>query len=194
MKRLFLAILSIPCLLLGGCGKSSGENKPVEHSINVPIDEVSLEEGNQFTIPIEIIKQTIVVCRSNDEEVATVTREGVITAIKEGETTISISGGQDHFTVFVTVLAKTAEDSLQIFMPKYDFTLAKNDVYTLPISVRYGNEEVNNPTLSYIYETEGIISISSLTLTALNKGTTKCVVTASYNGLEASEIFNVTVY
>ncbi len=194
MKRLLLAILSLPCLVLGGCNKSPSVEPPIEHSINVPITEVSILKGDQYTIPIEIIKQTIVVCRSNDEEVATVTREGVITAIKEGETTISISGGQDHFTVFVTVLERTAEDSLQIYMPKYDFTLAKNDTYILPISVRYGNEEVSDATFTYVYEVEGIVSISSITLTALKEGTTKCVLTATYNNLEASEIFTVTVY
>ena len=194
MKRLFLALLSLPCLLLGGCNKSSGGEKEIEHSINVPINEVSLVEGHQFTIPIEIIKQTIVVCRSNDEEIATVTREGVITAIKEGETSISISGGQDHFIVFVTVFAESASDSLQIVMPKYDFTVQKGDTYTLPISVRYGNEEIDEAQLTYEYEVDNIISISSLTLTALNEGTTKCVVTASYDELEVSEIFTVTVY
>lgn len=194
MKKLLLAILSIPCLLLGGCNKSSKVDPPVEHSIDVSINEVSITEGEQYTIPIEIIKQTIVVCRSNDEEIATVTRDGVITAIKEGETTISISGGQDHFIVFVTVLAEVAQDSLQIVMPKQSFTLEKNDEFVLPLVVKYGNKEIKDPNLSYEYENEGIVSISSLTVTALKEGTTKCVVTATYEELSVSEIFTITVY
>lgn len=194
MKRFFLAISLIP-FLLSGCGGSSDSSEPVvEHSINVPINDVSLVEGSQFEIPIEIIKKTIVICKSNNEEIVTVSRDGVITALKEGETTISVSGGQDHFIVFVTVLPDTAKSSLQIVMPKNEFTLEIGDEYVLPLTVKYGNEVVNNPLLSYTYEVENIVSISSLIMTAKNEGTTKCVVTASLDELEVSESFTVTVY
>lgn len=195
MKKLLLAILFFP-FLLGGCNQQggSGGNTPVEHSINVPINEVSLVEGEQFEIPIEIIKKTIIICRSNDENIVTITHDGIITAIKEGETTISISGGQDNFIVFVTVLPNTAKDSLQIVMPKYDFTMQVNDTFLLPLTVKYGNEVISNPSLTYVFENEGIVSIENMTMSALAKGATKCVVTASYLDLEVSEIFNITVY
>ena len=194
MKRLFLALLFIP-LLLGGCGSNnSGGESQIEHNINVPISEVLIVEGKEFQIPIEILKQTIVVCRSNNEEIATVTHSGLVTAIKEGETTINISGGQDHFIVFVTVLPDSAKDSLQITMPKYDFTLKVDDEYELPITVKYGNNVIEDAALTYEYEIDNIISIENLTITALNSGTTNCVVTASYNELEVSELFTITVY
>lgn len=194
MKKLIFAILFIFCLLIGSSVQSSNVTPPEEHSIDVTTNEIYLTEGEQYAIPIEIIKQTVVVCRSNDEEIATITREGVITAIKEGETTISISGGQDHFIIFVTVLPETAKDSLQIVMPKHNFTLKKEETFVLPLTVKFGNQNIENPTLQYVYETEGIVSISSLTITAIKEGTTKCVVTASYNDLEISDVFTVTVY
>ena len=194
MKKLLLTLLFIP-FLLGGCHKS-GSSVPVseEHTINVPVNEVTLTEGEQYQVPIEVIKKSIIICRSNNEEVATITHDGLITAVKEGETTVSISAGQDNFIVFVTVLPKTAEDSLQIVMVKNDFVMQVDDTFVLPISVKYGNVEVSNPTLSYVFEEENIVSINNLTVTALKEGTTKCVVTASYEQLEASEIFTITVY
>ena len=195
MKRFLLSLLLIP-FLLGGCNQnpSSGETEQEQHSINVPINEVSLTEGQQFEIPIEIITPTSIIYRSNDEEIATVSRQGVITAIKEGETTISITGGKDRFLLFVTVLADMAKSSLQIVMPKTNFILAKDDEYVLPLTVKYAGEEVENPVLSYEYENEGIVTISSLTVTALNVGTTKCVVTATFEELEISEMLSITVY
>lgn len=195
MKRFLLSLLLIP-FLLGGCNQNSGTTpkKEEEHSINVPINEVSLVEGSEFQIPVEILQQTSIIYRSNNEEIATVSRSGLITAIKEGETTISITGGIDRFILFVNVLADTAKSSLSIEMPKNSFTLAKDDQYVLPLVVKYGSDEVKEPVLSYRYGTEGIVSISSLTVSALKIGTTICVVTASYNKLEVSEIFSITVY
>lgn len=195
MKKFFLTLLFIP-FLLGGCGSDNpgGGDTPVEHSIDVPISEVSIIEGHEFQIPIEVLKPTIVVCRSNNEEIATVTHNGLVTGVKEGETTINISGGQDHFIVFVTVLEETSKASLQITMPKYNFTLKAGDKYNLPITVKYGSSVIKDPALSYEFEKEGIVSISELTVTALLAGTTKCVVTALYNELEVSELFTLTVY
>ena len=195
MKRLFLTLLFIPSLLTGcGCSQDPVVPPAVEHYINVPTNTVTLTEGNEFTIPIEVIKPTIITCRSNDEEIATVTHEGLITAIKEGETTITISGGQDRFIVFVTVLAEPTKSSLSIVMPKKEFTLKVDDEFELPLTVKYGAEEVKEPVLTYVYEVEDIVSITDLTVTALAEGTTKVVVTASYDDLEVKEIFTITVY
>ena len=193
MKRLLLAVFLIP-FLLGGCNQQGGGSSPGEHYINVPINDVSLIEGEEFEIPVEIIKTTIVTYRSNNDDIATVSRTGVITAIKEGETTINISGGGDHFIVFVTVYPQTAKDSLQIVMVKDSFTVAKDDTFILPITVKYGNEVIKEPTLSYEYEHEGVVLIEDLTLIAKAVGTTKCLITATYGDLEVDDIFTVTVY
>lgn len=195
MKKFFLAFLFIPFLLAGCGGSSSGGDTPIAHNINVLVDEVTITEGKEFQIPIEIIKKTIIVYHSNNEEIATISREGVITALKEGETSISITGGKnDHYLVFVTVLAETTKDALQIVMPKTQFTLELNDEFVLPLSVKLGNDEIKNATITYEYENEGIISITSLTVNALSVGTTKVVANATYSELEVSEIFTVTVY
>lgn len=194
MKKLFLTLLFIPALLTGCGGNDSPVIPQAEHCIDVNINEVALIEGDQFQIPIEVVKPAIIICRSNNEEVATVTHEGLVTAIKEGETSISISGGADRYLVFVTVLKETSKSSLSIDMPKDEFTLKVGDEYELPLTVKYGLETVKEPRLSYEYEVEEIVSITNLTVTAINVGITKVVVTASYDDLEVSEIFTITVY
>ena len=60
--------------------------------------------------------------------------------------------------------------------------------------VKYGNQIVHNYTISYLYENEGIVSISNLVMTALSAGTTRVVATATYIDFEVSESFIVTVY
>ena len=203
MKKLFLSMLLFP-LILGGCSffnKNSNtpqqeeEQEVVEdHYIEVSITDLSLEVDEQYQIVITQLKKTIVLCQSNDDSIARVTQNGLVTAVAPGETTITISGGKDRYIVFVSVLPPEAKDSLQIVMVKTSFTISLDDEYILPLTVKLGNEVVNNPTLNYTFETAGIVSISGLNVTPIAAGTTKCVVAASYNDLTTSSSFNITVY
>ena len=196
MKKSLIMLLLIP-FLLGGCKKkNSDNNQPTEeiHYIDVSVTEVSLHEGDEYQIPIEILKKTIVICQSNNENIATVTHVGLVTAIGQGETTITISGGKDRFIVFVTVSPEEAKNSLQIVMVKDSFTIQVNDEYALPLTVKLGSEVVANPSLSYTYEMEGIVTITGLVATGVAIGTTKCVVVASYNEMSISSSFTITVY
>ena len=184
MKKMFLSILLIP-LLLCGCNKKQQQEEVVPEQkqyINVALSEVSLHEEEQYQIEVEILqKGTIVFYTSNDNNIASVDNNGLIQGVKAGETTISIRGGKDSYTLFVTVLPYQTKDSLQIVLLKNEFTLQVNDEYELPLTVKYGNTVIENPTLSYVYETEDIVTISSLTVSAKKAGTTQCVVTATYN-------------
>lgn len=196
MKKLLLLALLFPFILVG-CDKKEEEPQPEvkEPYINVSVTEVTLEEEQQYQIVTEILKKgTIVFYSSNNDEIATVTDDGLVTAVKAGETTINIRGGKDSYSLFVTVLPYQAHDSLQIVLEKEEFTLAVNDKYNLPLTVKYGNEIILNPALTYTYETQGIVSIEGIEVTAKAVGTTKCVVTATYNEEEVSKIFTVTVY
>lgn len=193
MKRLFFLTLLVP-FILGGCNKSN-QTSEQEQYINVQVNELTLEEEEQYQIVTDIIKKgTIVFYSSSNEEVASVTDEGLITAHQQGNAIINVRGGKDTYSIFVTVVPFQAKDSLQIVLLKEEFTLAVNDEYLLPLTVKYGNEEIKDPTLTYIYETEGIVSINSLLVTALSVGETRCVVTASYQQKEVSKSFKVTVY
>ena len=209
-KKLFLTLI-FP-LLLSGCsfglfkkkdsnssqdsGQDSGEvtPEPTGHSINVIDTEISIEVGLQYQINIVELKKTIIICQSSNEEIASVTQDGLVSALTPGEATISISGGQDRFNVFVTVLPPEAKDSLQIVMVKQSFTLSLGDEYTLPLTVKLGNQVIEDASLTYEYETEGVVSILGLDVTALAVGTTKCVVSASYSDMKTSSSFVVSVY
>ena len=184
--------------MLAGCGNNSTPTpapfNPSQY-IDVRVSEVTLEAEGTFQIEVDIIvEHTIVFFSSNNKDVATVSREGLITAVKEGTTSINVRGGKDYYSVFVTVIPYQAKDTLQISLTKNSFTLEKNDEFVLPITVKYGNGAINDYSISYIYEHSNIVNINGLNMTAVNEGTTKVVATATYRNIQASEIFTVTVY
>lgn len=197
MKKLLLALFTLPFILLG-CNKQGGGHKPAptpEQYINVAVSQVTLEELETYQIETEVlVENTIVFYSSNNSDVATVTEEGLVTAIAPGETSINVRGGRDYFSVFITVTTYQAKDSLQVTISKKNFALEVNDTFVLPLAVKYGNFVVNNYEISYLYENDGIVSIENNIMTALSVGTTKVVATATYNDQTASESFTVTVY
>lgn len=193
MKKAFLSLLLVP-FLLAGCSKSS-KTSSAEQYIQVDVVELTLMEDDTYQIETNIVKKgTIVFYSSANESIATVSDEGLITAIKAGETTITIRGGKDSYNIFLTVNPFQAHNSLQIVMEKESYILAVSDEYVLPLQVKKGNEVINDASLDFTIEKPSIISINGLTVTALNAGTTKCVVTASYQEEVVSKGFSITVY
>ena len=194
MKKLLLTLLLVPFLF--GCkGKETSSVVPSEQYINVQVEELTLMEDDTYQIETEIIKAgTIVFYSSMDESVATVSDTGLVTAVKEGTTDIVVRGGKDTFNIYIEVLPYQAKDSLQIVLQKESFTLAVGDEYLLPLEVKIGNEVINNAELSFEISDAAVASINGLTVTALNIGTTNCLVTARYGQEEVSKGFSIVVY
>ena len=89
------------------------------------------------------------------------------------------------------MLHQESDGLLRSNVPK---VIEVNDEYILPLTVKYGNEIIENPSLSYTYENEGVVSIVGNVVTGLKEGETRCVVTASYEQKEVSKSFKITVY
>lgn len=196
MKRLLPLLLILPSCLVG-CNNTNSETTVTSHEdyINVSTREVSVMEGKTFQIEVEILKpRTIVFYSSSDTSVATVDENGLITGIKEGQTTIIVRGGRDSIAIDVVVTPYQAEEVLQITLVKTSFTLQVGDVFTLPFVVRKGNTIIEDASFSYEVGNPSIVSFAGKEATALSVGTSKCVATASKDGEKASIGFTIAVY
>ena len=194
MKKLFLSSLLLIPFLLVGCKKGS-KTSSAEQYIQVEVSELTLMEDDTYQIETNIVKAgTIVFYSSANDKIASVNDDGLITAVKAGETTITVRGGKDSYNIFVTVNPFQAHDSLQIVMEKESYTLAVNDEYVLPLQVKIGNQVMDGASIDFTIQNTAILSINGLTVKALSAGTTKCVATASYQEEVVSKGFSITVY
>ena len=73
-------------------------------------------------LPEEVAWEYTISFTSNDPSIATVDENGIITAISEGETTISVESAGLHETVYVTVSSDIAYDTARLDGYLYDNT------------------------------------------------------------------------
>ena len=138
MKKRWLSILILCCLLLAGCAnavkegtaqitiKTADGRVSTVYEVNVkeiPLQKIvfqeevtPLEEGKtaQLTIlynPADTTDAKDVTWSSSDESVATIDQNGLLTAVKAGKTTITAKVGDKEVSYELTVTAKKIDNS-----------------------------------------------------------------------------------
>ena len=198
MKKLIFLTLLLTPFLLTGCNnnkqETSQESQVSDEYIKVLTEEINIMEEDSYQIQVEILRKgTIVFYSTSNEDIATVSDDGLVKGVSTGEAMITVRGGKNSYVIPVFFFFYQAKDSLQIVLDKDSFTIAKDDEYVLPLITKVGNEPVN-AELSFDIEDNTIISINDKIVKGLKAGTTKCLVTATYFEEEVSKSFTVTVY
>lgn len=184
----------IPLLFLTSCG---GNEQPtaVEKYIATSENTIFVMEDFTYQLEVEILKPgTLVFFSATDDNIATVSDEGLVTGVKEGSTTVHIRGGKDSLVVTVNVLPYQAPETLQIVSEQDSFILQKGDTFELPFVAKFGNTVIENAIYTYDIENEDVVSIDNLSVTAKDVGSTKCIAKTSYNEIEATFLFTINVY
>ena len=152
MKKLSTYFLAAAVLFAAGCDSNIPETGTINNARveQVVLDEiltngVALYEGETLSLP-ELISalpidatNTAQIYMSSNESVATVSDEGVLTAIKEGKCVITVYIGEDgvsaEFTVNVSPVPAVVITSLQFSRDnaEYTFQISANLVNSLAI-------------------------------------------------------------
>ncbi len=115
MKKLstIFTLLAVSALGLWSCGKDKTEDKIPVESISVKPTETTLEVGRALTLEVAILPEKatvdLILYKSDNAAVASVTEQGVITAVSEGSAGITVSAGGKSAVCRVVVYEKTAE-------------------------------------------------------------------------------------
>lgn len=200
MKRLFVLLPLIT--LLFGCNnksnsKPSGGGEVIQNAITLNVNTISLSEEKTFQLEATVdpaLQKYLLFWSSENEDVALVDDNGLVTAVKKGYTIIVAQVGKYFARCAIEVTNYVPVDSLSVSLDKTIFTLNVNDTYELTPVVRLGNQVIENYTVTSLISNTEVISYSSNVITALHAGNADILLTYSYLEYSVQQLLHVAVY
>lgn len=173
----------------------NGEPEIVEvESVSVEPTELSLtEEGTKkltHTITPSNATNQNVSWSSDNVEVATVSQEGVVKALKEGTANITVTTESNHKTAVckVTVSRKDIAVTGVTLLPAA-LEMKPNDTESLTAAVQPAN--ATNQNISWSSSNEAVATVNGSTVTAVAAGTATITVTTEEGGFTATCVVTV---
>ena len=188
-KEFILPILALTLfsVSLSGCRKEGGK-KPtpptppvVEFTITLDKSNLSLKEGEQSQLVATTSEPATVTWSTSSEEFATVTQEGLVYAVKEGNATITASANNKSATCLVTITKEVVPPGPGEFTITLDYNRLQLKVGEHQQITATTSEPA---TVSWTSSKENVASVVDGYVTALEEGTT--TITASANGESAT--------
>lgn len=179
-------MLASACIasFLHGCTTSN--EVPQLQEIRLDKTEISLKEGETQMLTAEIIPadaEAVLSWSSSDIEIATVDNEGLVTAVSEGEATITVSDGGDisaECTVTVTPAGEEPTPDPEpvpvesVTLNETDIELTRGGTFTLEASVLPENADYEN--IEWSSSDTGIATVNqdgTVTAVAVGEATIK---------------------
>ena len=203
MKKIVYCLLamlfSIFCFSACGGGDNKQESTGGDDSqstIAFVNNEITLAVGESVQAEVITANSNIFVFWSiRDSHIATISSNGVITGVQEGQTICWAEFGGEKAVCMVTVTAKEAEPMLSVTVPYEDnnVTLYVGDTVDLKASVKLGDTTIEDAQVTYEVSQSGIVSVENGKITGTAAGETIITISANYQGKSTSVVVNVTV-
>lgn len=200
MKRLF-CLLAFATMLFG-CNKASknnsnNNNNVIQNAITLNATTISISEEKTFQLEATVdptLERYLLFWSSEDERVATVSDNGLVTAIKTGYTIIVAQVGKYFARCAVEVTNYVPLDSLSVSFERTTFNLNVDDTYELTPVVKLGSEVIEQYTVTSLISDDEVISYSNGVITALSAGNADILLTYSYLEYSVQQLLHVAVY
>lgn len=207
MKKTTLIIAAATVLMAVGCKEDKIDDNKKEDILvesvvldNSVSDGYTLVEGSTLDISgkVSVTPENAVdldrIYSSSDEAVATVDEEGVITAIKEGQSTITVEvgsrGRKAEFTLTVAKKVIAVESVVLDEAVRGGIELELGETFELASKVTVLPENATNKAVTYSSSDEAKVTVSNDgVITAVAEGSATITVTA--DGKDASFTVNV---
>ena len=201
MKRIiYLILAALSCLLcFVGCTEdaetSSTSSEVKQSSIEFAQNEITLSIGDSVQAEVITSKNNVYIFWSiRDENIATISDSGVITAVTEGQTICYASFGGETVMCLVKVTAVSAKPMLSVSTPyPQEITLYVGDTLDLRAVAKLGDTIVENAEVAYSTNSEAVVSTAGSKLTACGVGVAEIKATATYEGQTAFICVTVNV-
>ena len=176
--------------------ESSSSSEKQENSIEFVDSEISLSIGDVMQLEVVTSKPNVYVFWSiRDTNIATVTDDGVITAIAEGQTICYAEFSGKTAMCLIKITEKGAEPMLSVSVPYANdsVTVYAGDTLEIATAVRLGDKVIEGAALEYATASDAVATVTDGILTGVAAGETTLSVTATYEGKTATATLSVTV-
>lgn len=201
MKRLLCVIIALMCLLcFFSCGKgkedSSSSSEGKKGTIAFVQNEVTIPIGESVQVEVETTKKNVFIFWSiRDENLATVSDDGVITALAEGQTICYAEFAGERVMCLVKIVSSQAMPLLSISVP-YEgesVTLYVGDSLAINAIVRLGDSVVTDAQVEYEITQTDIVQVEGNEMVGEKVGEATVLIRATYENQVASLTLTVKV-
>ncbi len=203
MKKILSCILAIVVCMFGftSCSNSqdsgnSESNKTGNVSIEFVNPELELEVGESIKAEVTTSRKNAPVFWSiRDQSIASVSNNGVITALAVGETVCYAEFGGETAMCLIKVTERGAIPELSVTIPYYNnqVSLYVNGELNLQVGVKLGDGVAEGATLEYTVADPEVATVENGVLTGTAVGNTEITITATCNGQTATAVVSVQV-
>ena len=202
MKRIICCfLLMLTCIFcFSACGANSGSQNTnganQGNTIEFVQNEITLCVGDSAKAEVVTSQSNVFVFFSiRDTQLATVSDDGVIVALAEGQTICYAEFGGQTAMCLVKITAKNATPMLSVSVPyaENQVTLYNGDTLDLKVSVKLGDAVVDGAQMEYVVANPAVASVENGVLNGLQVGTTTVTVNVAYEGATASLTLSVSV-
>ena len=201
MKRLLCVIMALMCLLcFFSCGKGKEDRSSSSEEKNGAIafvqNEITISIGESVQLEVETTKKNVFIFWSiRDENLATVSDDGVITALAEGQTICYAEFAGERVMCLVKIVSPQAMPLLSISVP-YEgesVTLYVGDSLAINEIVRLGDSVVTDAQVEYEITQTDIVQVEGNKMVGKKVGEATVLIRATYENQVASLTLTVKV-
>ena len=196
LQRILSSLVFLPFMLLASCGGKEKEVEVVSIAISQPSAE--MEIGEILTLKATVAPSNAtydgITWTSTKPKVASVSNTGLVTALSEGNTTITVMAGGKTASCAITVV-KGFVAVFAITLNKTTLELVEGNTGTLTASV--SPEDATDKSVSWTSSNSGVATVTNGTVSAISEG--ESIITAKAGDKTATckvivqkKIINVT--
>lgn len=201
MKKIVYCLLAMlfSIFCFSACGdnsKNSAGNTDSQPAVAFVNNEITIAVGESAQVEVVTAKKNMFVFWTiRDENIATISPEGVITGLEEGQTICWAEVAGEKAVCMVKVTEKQAVPMLSISIPyeKNNVMMYAGDTLDLKVVVKAGDVFVDNAQVAYDVNTDDVVSVENGVLTAIAEGRATITITANYQNQSAFLLVNVQV-
>ena len=175
--------------------EQSSQNDSSSAGIEITQSGVEVSVGESVQLETIVENENIFLFWSvRDENIATVSDEGLVTGVAEGQTICYVSYGNETAMCLIKVLPEKAKPLLSVYSPYQEdgIKIFVGDVFDPSITVKLGDSICNSAQIEYVITGSGI-SMQEGMLVADSVGDATVTVKVTYGEQTAELSLSVTV-